>query len=243
MGSAVSATAQQDLEELHRAEVDHYIGALNTTDLNQIAVTADLISGSGVSAPQLFDVVNNDILEFHQQQLQDSRNKPLAKAMDSLLRALASSGDSSYTTTFNKVLNESKSRMSRNRAKQGLSKVSWYKSRNQIMQEMNNHQPGQTLESTRFLNLLSDNSPIYNRYAAEELYRRGSAEPVVLKKIAANLQRDRDKNLDGVELDAAAWYCRVLGKLGKEDYRGLIESLASDSSAHKKLRKHCKKSL
>lgn len=164
--------------------------------------------------------------------------------MVALLRALSASGDTYYTASIRKISDETKSVASENRAKHSLSKISWYAIRNKLMQDMNNHKEGQSYISTRYINLLNHPKLNIKRYAAEELYRLGSAEDAVVDKLWSGL----DTKLGGgkpspLKTDTLAWYCRAIVKLAKENYRDRIQDIIADRSINAKIRKHCKKEL
>lgn len=225
------------------SEIDQYIHGLQSQDHLTVKATADKISASGLNDNRLYGAVEKVIGNYHQAQLLTPRDKALASTMTSLLRAISASGEQKYSSVLNEILHGSPSRASRNRAKHSLNKISWYAARNKIMQDTANHQPGQSAISTRYLNLLNHADPKMNRYAAEELYRLGKAEDIVLSKIMASLRQGLHQNSGKIHNDTIAWYCRVSVKLGSGKYQQEIQHIIDDESVDKKIRKHCRKEM
>jgi hypothetical protein len=232
-----------DLSQEIKLEIDTYTQDLHSKDIDTVILTADKISASGLSDPVLFDNVEQVLLNFHQRQIANPGDKTLPPPVISLIRALGSSGNYKYSTTLNNILEESPSRAARNRAKHVLSKINWYKQRNTLMQDLSHREPGQSLQTTRLLNLLNNNSFTFRRYGAEEIYRLGEAEPAVLSLMANDLKTNASSTMDNIQTDTRAWYCRVLGKVGGAEYRNFIQSVIDDKNTHSKIKKHCKKEL
>ncbi|MGH1372269.1 MAG: hypothetical protein ACRBBW_09560 [Cellvibrionaceae bacterium] len=199
------------------------------------------LEGSGLNDERLFLTVKTLLLEKHQRQMAGAKkDKVLIHQIVTLLRTLASSGDYQYIQKLQKILEESDNR---NRAKHVTQKIGFYLSRNQIMQDMSAHQDGQSLHSTRLLNLLNDNNYIMKRYAAEVIVRQKAAEPVVQELIASQLEEKVRQGGTKLEIDTLAWYCKVLGTVNKEKYRGMLVSISTDKSISSKIRRHTKKIL
>ena len=232
-----------NIESQVNAEINNYIRGLQSSSLTEITRTADQISASGLSDKRLYNAVQSTLMEKHNQQLKTPKDKALIPVVISLLRALASSGSYNYQPAINQVLNESESRASRNRAKHVLTKISWYAKRNKIMQDMSHHESSQSVISSRYLNMLNHADMNMNRYAAEELYRLGSAEDVVVQRMWSAMQSGTKLEKGKLHTDVMAWYCRAIVKLAKNDYQERIEELVNGTSVHKKIRKHCRKEL
>ncbi|MBQ0712027.1 MAG: hypothetical protein KBT53_03610 [Porticoccus sp.] len=233
----------EDVDQLLTAEIDQYISGLQSDNINTVEITANKISASGLSDSRLFVEVEQAIDKYHKKQMITPKDEAWVPVMTSLLRALGSSGDNKYISVLNRIVDESSSRGTRNRAVRAATKVSWYAKRNRIMQDMKNHQPGTSLITTRYLNLFTYSDQIMNRYAAEEIYRLDEADEILLGKVMSDLNKGATQDLGGHHADVMAWYCRVLGKLAKDKYGEDIQRLIDNKSVHKKIRKHCRKEL
>jgi hypothetical protein len=232
-----------NLNRLQALEIDLFMEEITSSDHNKVTQTANKISASGLGDRRLFDVIEKVLLDYHKKQMSESEDESLVPPMIALIRAMASSGDFRYTPTLQRILDESKSRATRNRSKHVITKISWYSQRNRVMQDMKNHRPERSLQSTRFINLLTHHDLIFRRYAAEEINRLGGADEAVLELMAADLQQGVHEDKGKLHIDVMAWYCRTLGKVAKLEYQDLIDKLIEDKSVHKKVRRHCKKAL
>ena len=224
-------------------EIDAYKAGINSESYGTITRTAKQISASGLTNTSLFDNIEKVLLDFHQKQIASSKDESLVNPAIALMRALGSSGNDKYAVTLNMILDESPSRASRNRAKHVLGKIPWYRRRNAIMQDLANHNPDQSLQSTRFINLLTSGDYIFQRYAAEEIYRMGNAEPVVMELMASDLKKGASGEQGKLHVDTMAWYCRVLAKVARTEYHNFIQGLADDKNTHRKIKRHCRKEL
>ena len=241
---SLSCTVIADnVDEQIARETNTYIAELISSDNDKIAATANVISASGLSNAELFDVVEKTTLDYHQKQLVDKEYPELEQVTVSLIRALGSSGNNKYAPTLQKIQEDSSVRKYRKRAKHTLAKMPWYKKRNTIMQNLTNHKSGQELMSTRFLNLINYKDYIFNRYAAEEMYRQNYFSLVVLDAMANKLKQGAQGSDEKVQISTMAWYCRVLIRSKKQEYDGFVQDLISDTGTHKKIKKHCEKEL
>ena len=239
----VATVWAQDVDSLIQQEIESYITGLQSSNLSQVASTAEKVSGSGINDDRLYKVVAEQLDKYHQQQLTNPKNESLVPVMKGLIRALASSGKYEYRFTLDRILSESKSRVSRRLAKHVGPKMLWYKQRNEIMGDMAGHVEGQSLFVTRFLNLLTHQDQTFNRYGYEELYRQGEADKVLTDYMMDKLEADSRSASGGVQIDILAWYCRTVIKLDKPGYSLRVQALVDDKSVHKKLRKHCDKEM
>lgn len=238
-----SATAA-DLEDQLLQEVDGYIDALVKAEDNDLIAVAREITSSGLSDVRLFDNVKTILENKHQELLTEPDDDELLIYQTmTIVRTLASSGNDMYMPVLYNIMRESNSRGVRNRAKHVLSKIKFYRDRNAIMQNMDSHVDGQSLQSTRMLNLLKNDNLIMSRFASEEIVRKGSAEPAVQEWIAQRLEERVHKVQGKLAIDTYAWYCKVLGTVNKTKYADFLTTLINDKSVDSKIRKHAKKIL
>lgn len=233
----------QSIEQQVQEEISGYIEGLQSSNILTVTNAAAQIHASGLSDKTLSNALEHKLKEYHANQLENRKDKDLVIAMKALMRAYTSSaGDKSYLL-LDQIQNESKQRKSRNLAKHLKTKISWYKTRNQIMQDMSNHKAGQSLLTTRYLNLLSQETPYLKRYAAEEINRTGSAEKPITDLMLSELKVEIYQDPQGIKIDQLAWFCRTLTKITKNQYRDDIQQIVDDKSVHKKIRRHCRKAL
>ncbi|GLR70812.1 hypothetical protein [Agaribacter marinus] len=225
-------------------ELDAYIEGLNNKTGNELAEHLGKITSSGLSDDTLFDNVRALLNSKHQALMGiASKDKIIIHQVVTMLRTLASSGNKEYVSTLTKVMSESKNRAVRNRAKHVITKIDFYRDRNKIMQDLSQHVDGQSLHTTRILNLLKHENLIMSRFAAEELVREGKADTVVQEWLAQRLASRVHQLDDKLEIDTFAWYAKVLGTVNKAKYADLLKGLINDKSVDYKIRRHAKKIL
>lgn len=233
-----------NMDTLLKQEIDQYIQKIENTTGKELADIGNRIEGSGLSDERLFGTIKELLLQKHQEQVADTtKDKVLIHQTVTLLRTLASSGDYQYISTAQQILEESKNRAIRNRAKHVTKKFGFYSARNSIMQNMSSHQDGQSLHSTRLLNLLNDSNFVMRRYAAEVIVRQKYAEPIVQETVARQLEEKINLGGTKLEIDTLAWYCKVLGTVNKEKYFDMLTAISKDKSISSKIRRHTKKVL
>ncbi len=233
-----------DLQGQLDAEVNQFITELEQAEGSDLVDISNRITSSGLSDKRLFDNVKNIILTKHIDIMSKSKNEELViRQVVALLRTLASSGNYEYSSTLERLVLESSNRSIRNRAKHVMNKIGFYQQRNQLMQNLEGHSNSQSLHTTRILNLLESDDLIMNRFAAEEIFRAGSAAPVVQEWIATRLKRDLHNAESKLHIDTLAWYCKVLGLVNKPKYSGFLKEIVKDKSVDSKIRKHTKKIL
>lgn len=242
--SAPAAVTKQSLkahrDQRNQEEADQYLVELKQSQGKALISVADKISGFGVESPELTAWLKTKAGSLLAQNVQDPRNKDVARELNAVMRAYGSMGYSSDSERLvQQALDTSPSRGVRNRAIRLLPKLHWFSERNKMMSSMMYYKPEQKVETHRFMALLSSNSPTFRRYGAEEINRSGGAEPEVYALMAKILEKDKYVQA-GVDLDAVAWYAKVLSTYAKNDYQELLRSIKGDKAVSKKLKKYTK---
>ncbi len=236
---AISPAAQADLTERLRVEAEGFKHDIATLHGESLVEAANIIVGSGVSDPDLYKVVDAKVNEVYQEHLRSPKDKNIALELVSLIRAYASI-DPQSRSLLEQILNVSKYRAVRERAVRLLPKLYWFAQRNSLMQKPDFYEPGQDLMTYRFMNLITSNDPVMRRYAAEEINRRKGAEPAVYQKMAEKLEKDKHSIGEGVDLDAYAWFCRILRDYDRQKWSQLLSALTNDPSVNKKIKRFTK---
>ncbi len=237
---AASSTMQSDLSERLRVEKEGFIKDISTQNAEGLINTADLISGSGLSDKDLYAAVENRINEKHQDFLSNPKNDTVAKEINALMRALASidpkAGD------FIQKMDESTSRGIRERAVRLLPKLYWFGQRNALMQRTDFYEPGQNLMTYRLMNLIASDDPLMRRYGSEEINRRNGAEPIIYKKMAERLEKDRTvvNNSGAIAIDAYSWFCRILRDYDRQNSQPILSSIVNDPAINSKIKKYAR---
>ncbi|MES2822381.1 MAG: hypothetical protein V4732_02180 [Pseudomonadota bacterium] len=232
----LSPTAQADLDERLRIETEGFIKDISTLGGENLIKTADLILGSGISNKELYTAVDDKVTKNYQEHMNNPKDDIIAQELNSLIRALASIGPQAKEVIMR--LDESKSRGIRERAVRLLPKLEWFSRRNSLMQKTDYYEQGQDLMTYRYLNLITSDDPVMRRYGAEEINRRGGAEAIVYKKMAERLEKDKGPIFGSVDIDAYAWFCRILRDYDSQNSSQLLSAITNDKTVPKKIKKY-----
>lgn len=235
-------SSTNDLQSRLDAELAAYKQQIETLGGEQLIKSADLITGSGLSDPALYAVVEAKTKLLISEHQANPKNKVVAEQLNALIRTLGSMSKNSRDLIIG-LVESSSSRGIRNRAHRLHPKLDWFAQRNLVMQQTDTYQPGQDLMTHRYLNLLSSNDYTFGRWALEELDRRGGAEPIVYKKMGEILTREKHAIKNDVHLDYLAWICKLLSRYDSVASADILKSIQNDPAKDrnfKKLKKYAK---
>jgi len=228
--------ATSDLQSRLQLELDTYKQEIETLRGQSLIKSADLITGSGLSDPALYAVVEAKTKSLITEHEAKPKDDVVAEELNAMIRALGSMSKDSRDLIIG-LVESSSSRGIRNRAHRLHPKLDWFAQRNAIMQKADTYQPGQDLMTHRYLNLLADSDYTFGRWALEELDRRGGAEPIVYKKMGEILARDKSAIKNAVHLDYLAWICKLLSRYDATNSAELLKSIQNDPSSDKNFKK------
>lgn len=229
-------TATSDLQSRLQAELDTYKQEIETLRGEPLIKSADLITGSGLSDPALYAVVDARTKLLISQHHAAPKDDGVARELNAMIRALGSMNPNSRELIVDLVEN-SHSRGVRERAHRLHPRLDWFVRRNTIMQKADNYQSGQDLMTHRYLNLLTDDDYAMGRWGLEELDRRGGAEPIVYKKMGEILMQGKSAIKSPLHLDYLAWICKLLSRYDATNSAELLKSIQSDPSKDKNMKK------
>lgn len=233
------AATTQDLPGRLQAELDTYKNQIETLRGQPLIDVADLITGSGLNDSTLYVAVETKLNSLIAEHRAKPKDKLVAEEVNAMMRTLGSMNLKSEAV-INNLLQTSTSRGIRNRAVRLLPKLVWFHERNLLMQKPDFYEPGQDLMTHRYLNLIISDDPRNSRWAAEEIYRRGGAEPVVYRKMAEILAQQQLAIKDDVHLDSLAWFCKILATYDAANSAELLSSIRTNPRTDKKLKKYAK---
>lgn len=152
---------------------------------------ADIITGSGLSDPELYAAVEQKAKILIAEHKADPENDVVANELNDVMRALGAMNLSSKDL-IEPLIKGATSRGVRERALRLVPKLYWYQQRNLVMQKAEFYEPGQDLMTHRYINLLVSDDPTFGRWALEELTRRGGTrDSIVYKKMGEILQAQK----------------------------------------------------
>ncbi len=236
--SDVDTTTQKLLD----IEARDYIEALESSEGEALFAIALELQDSGVTDKRVLDVAKTVALEHHRSYNAGRGGKIAHDVAASLARFLAGSGTEDYFPTLNHFVETSRSRRLRNLSKTLMTRIEWYKARNEVMNEFSQHDSEHSILITRYINLLENNDRTLGRYVAESMKRQERNDQPLTDRMAKIVKEHyRDPGVAD-DLDTIAWYLRTLGRQG-EVYRPLLEEVSNYDSLHTKLRRHINKAL
>jgi hypothetical protein len=197
---------------------------------------AESLAWAGISSPQLFDLIEQDLLLA----LPTATDKTRINYAGWLTKALAFSGNEKYRPTLEKVLNEAPNRKLKGYGKWALQSLPDYTKFNTVIAPKawpsfahpNLHQ--------RLKNMLqSDNSDLL-RLAAKRMYNTHNDAADLLAIANTKVQSNYQLPLDNDRADAIAWLCKVLAASRAPEYKSTLEQVMN-SANNKRLRKYAKK--
>lgn len=233
---AQAQTATSDLSSRLQAELDTYKQEIATLNGEALITSADLITGSGLSDPALYTVVEARTKLLISQHHATPKDDGVARELNAMIRALGSMNPNSRELIVD-LVESSHSRGVRERAHRLHPRLDWFTRRNTIMQKADNYQPGQDLMTHRYLNLLTDVDYAMGRWGLEELDRRGGAEPIVYKKMGEILTQGKSAIKSPLHLDYLAWICKLLSRYDATNSAELLKSIQNDPSKDKYMKK------
>lgn len=231
-----------DLSARLQAEIETFKTEIETLRGEALIGAADRLTGSGLSDPALYLVVEAKTQALISEHAAHPGRKATAEELNAMIRALGSMGTQSRELIVGLVASSSSNGV-RNRAHRLHPKLDWFARRNAIMQKPDFYRPGQELMTHRYLNLLASDDYSMGRWGLEELGRRGGAEPEVYAKMREILAREKSTIKGGVHLDYLAWICKLLSTYDASNSAELLESIRNDprnDKNFKKLKKYAK---
>ena len=218
---------------------DSYLKQLKTNSIHGKISTARSIIKSGLSNASLFNYIESEVLNNYQHTGKDRLKTDL---MAWYCKALASSGNSKYKATVEKVLANTTNRNLIRHAQKSLDMYDYYAKRNKDMKNPPKNKGKYDAQTNRLLDLLNSGNARLQTNAAKEISRHGNSNPVVFATIAKALRNSyKAENIDKNTLDMLAWYCKALAASGNVKYQAVLQEVM-DGSSSTKLKKYARQS-
>jgi hypothetical protein len=198
---------QADLD----AEKAMYAQVFNGGDLETMKSKARNLEWSGLDDAQVFDPLEKQILAN-----MNVSDKAGLDATAWMIRGLASSGNSKYLPTLNKVLETGSKKLQRH-AKNAIEELPKFATRNPVISKDLDKSGAGRVGEQRVLNLLNSDNPEL-KYAgverAYDFYSKGAAaDKEVMGKVQSLLLAGyKSEAKDRAELKALVLMCKTLGQ-------------------------------
>jgi hypothetical protein len=236
MAAALPAIADQaDLD----TEKTEYIKAFTSNNLDAIKAKARTLELTGHTDVAIFDPLEQKVLAH-----MGANNKADLDAAAWMIRGLASSGNTKYLPTFNKVLEGGHKKLQRH-AKNAIQDLAEFASANAIVSAGLDKAPSGRLNHQRTLNMMASSNNVIVRDGVRRAYKdysRGSMhDKQVMDQLNTMLLAGyKNERLDKNQLDALVVACKSLANTGNQDYAATINEVANNAP-NKKLRAHATK--
>ncbi len=225
----------------HSGEIKRYITMLESSSQKQRVDAAKMITRSGLSAPGLFNPINNRlVIEYNLY----PRNQDHIDEMAWMCKALASSGSPEYKPTLEKIIQSASSPKLKHYAEQSLNMVDEYAERNRIMSDSSGLDPSLSPEINKYMGMLRSGNDRLKKDAAKSIFRGNHTEEKLFDVVheellhACNTVSVNDR--DGI--DTLAWLCKALGSSGNKKYSPTLNRIIKETNSLT-LKKYAKKSL
>jgi hypothetical protein len=213
-------------------EINEYIQTIQEGSLAHKIRAAKEITRSGISDTKLFDVVEKELLaDFENASGSDSIDY-----MSWLCKALASSGQSKYKPTIQKIATTTKDSKLKRYAEQSLTLFEEYAARNTIMTKKTGPMAGKDPEIVKIINMLKSDRMDLKRDAAKSITRKSYTDPDLYEVVNEEILKGYMTASDKVSLDAMAWLCKALGTSGNAKYKETLKTVKD--SGNPKLAKY-----
>lgn len=219
-------------------EVEQYIEILNSGTLSRQINAAKEITKSGLSDPELFDLINTQLLDNYQQTSGTDHGDYMAW----LCKALASSGLDKYKPTLVEIAETTTDSKLERYARQSLEQFEEYAEINKIISDEGNAFPDRDPEVTKIINMLKSDKMKLKRDAAKMVTRKDYADPAIYEIINDDLLASYTSANDDLSVDAMSWLCKALATSGNPLHKVTLSEVA-DNSSNSKLAKYAKKAM
>lgn len=205
------------------------------TQLEQLKA-AQVLEWMGISSPQLFDLVEADLLKA----LPQSKDREIGNYVAYLTKGLSYSGNEKYRATIEKVIAETPNSRVKKHAIRSLPKLSEHTRLNPLIAPQSWPTAEHPSLNQRLANMLKSNDTDLIRLAAKRMHNGQNYSPELLALLNTTIEQNYLQPLGGERLDAIAWACRALASSQTSEYWATIEKVAADAPT-KKLRSYAKK--
>lgn len=219
-------------------EVRQYIEILNSGTLSRQINAAKEITNSGLSDPELFDLINTQLLDNYL----ESSGTDHGDYMAWLCKALASSGLDKYKPTLEKIVETTKDSKLERYAMQSLEKFEEYAEINKIISDEGNASPDRDPEVTKIINMLKSDMMKLKRDAAKMVTRKDYSDPAIYEIINDDLLAGYTSANDDLTVDAMSWLCKALATSGNPQHKVTLSEIA-ENAGNSKLAKYANKAL
>lgn len=199
---------------------------------------AQVLEWAGLSSPQLFDLVEADLLKV----LPQANDKVTANYVAHLTKALSYSGNEKYRATIEKIIAEAPNSKVKKYAKLSLPKLSEYARLNPLIAPQAWPAAEHPSLNQRLANMLKSNDTELIRLAAKRMHYTLSYPPELLALLNTTIEQNYLQPVEGERLDAIAWACRALAGSRTPEYKPTIEKVAAGATT-RGLRSYAKKYL
>ena len=226
-------------------EVANYISKLQSNSRQNRIEAAKRITHSGLTDPELFDLINAELLNRYQSE-RGANEKTYHLHIDEmswLCKALASSGNTSYKETLQRIADTTSNPKLKKYALQSLRLIDEYAQRNAIMVQTRYAEADMSPEVVRYINMLKSDDIKAKKDAAKSISRSNITDKRLFDVVNEELLKGYQVNTrDRHHTDTMAWLCKALAASRMPEYKATLRTVIATSSSPK-LKKYALESL
>lgn len=224
--------------ESRQERIESYLSVLSSSDSVAKEQMLNRLQWSGLSDSQLFDVVEQRVLDTYLQAGLDGKTINLIAYH---VRALGYSGNEKYSETLSLVKSNTAAGKLQRHAKKALLDLSRFSDWNQLLSEETQVFEDKSDEIATYMKMLNVNNVFVQRLAARAIYHEQQRDQALLERAAERLSTVYLQENPGSEAeDTAAWLCKAIGQSQRPEFIALLTKVASDTPS-RKIAKYAKK--
>lgn len=223
--------------ESDKERIDHYIKILKTYHPDAKQKMLNRLEWSGLTQPELFDYIEQSLLNSYNKDLSGDESKTAAYMM----KALWTSGQEKYRPTIDLIREKTTHPRLQRYAKYAQEKLGifggWHKQIAQVEAPI----AGKSAEVEMYMRMLSVDDIYVQRLAARAIYHERQRDADLIALAAEKLKASyMDFSLGGEAQDTMAWLCKAVGQTKDLKYSELLNEV-SLNSPHRKIQKYARK--
>ncbi len=241
LGMAGSAQAMEGVFD-RSTEIAKHLDVIKAGTRASVIDSTRTLYWTGISDNQIAAALSARL--FGDLQKVDSSDRIGKQYVEWMVKALASTS-ADYQATIDHVGSEGKSMNIRPFCAAEVSRIGWYKTRNEIMASRKHHQEGDDPQIARMMNLLTADDFSFKHFGADRMNWERILDARLMEEVSRQILLYMDATSYGAPLeqtDTLGLYAKLLGYSGTIRYRETLNLLLK-SKANGRVKKQAKQAL
>jgi hypothetical protein len=212
------------------------LAGVNSTNYNERLDSLKIIERSLVENQKIYQILETRLLEGYQTQLTNMKHQD---EMAWTCKAIASSADDGYLQTLHTVTDSTQSIKLKKHCSSALERYPYYQKRQEVLAKP--QLPGLSVEASKYIHLISSESPEMMRSGIRMLMTSGISEEPAFDKVRDVLLARYNSSKDSRYIDSLAWLCKGLASSGNQKYAQALSEVEKNATSIK-LQGHARRS-